>query len=587
MLDKFLDYGRQENLFQEPGFDTKMVRWVIECDESGIFKGVVPLGEDKKGQKFSGVPHLSQGELTSGKSSRSHFLVESLQTMIEWHPTGASERDIEKTQQKHCFFKEMLREAGKEIGILHSAWLLLNNQEQKNLIQERLQQLEPKPKPTDSAVVRVNGQNPLRSPAWHSWWKQYRQELQGAKPAKSAQERLSFLSGAPVIPVPTHPKIKGTSSVGGLATGDVLVGFDKDAFTSFGLKQSANAAMSEVEAKQYSDVLNYLIGNQRFRFGNTLCVYWYSQKIESEEDPLFFLEKGDDSPSAIDAIAPKKILKSLREGNKVEKLQSAYYSTLLSGNSGRVMIRAWEETSFETLLDNIAKWFEDFSIVHREGGKLAPSPKFMAVVGATVRDLKEAPSPMIVDLWQAATLGRDIPESAFAKTFLRIKNAILKDDPIQHASIGLLKAYHCRKHRKLGKEEPMQPYLNPEHPEPAYHCGRLLAILARLQRSALGDVGAGVVQRYYGAACQTPSLTIGRLMTNAKNHLNKLDSLGLADWYEQQIAAIMGAMQDGIPATLTLEEQSLFALGYYQQLARPPKSKKDENSSENDTQGHE
>ena len=112
----------------------------------------------------------------------------------------------------------------------------------------------------------------------------------------------------------------------------------------------------------------------------------------------------------------------------------------------------------------------------------------------------------------------------------------------------------------------MQAYVNPEHPSPAYHCGRLLAVLARLQRAALGDVGAGVVQRYYTAASQTPGLVLGRLAANAKNHLNKLDG-GLSHWYENQIADVLSRVRDTVPRTLTLEQQSLFALGYYQQLA--------------------
>ena len=112
----------------------------------------------------------------------------------------------------------------------------------------------------------------------------------------------------------------------------------------------------------------------------------------------------------------------------------------------------------------------------------------------------------------------------------------------------------------------MSAYLNKEHPEPAYQCGRLLAVLAGLQRAALGDVGAGVVQRYYVAASQTPGLTLGRLFNNAKNHLNKLDD-GLAYRYENRIAEIMSRIQDRIPSTLNLDQQSLFALGYYQQIA--------------------
>lgn len=112
----------------------------------------------------------------------------------------------------------------------------------------------------------------------------------------------------------------------------------------------------------------------------------------------------------------------------------------------------------------------------------------------------------------------------------------------------------------------MKAHLNPEHPSPAYHAGRLMAVLASLQNRALGDVGAGVVQRYYAAASSTPALVLGRLIRGAQYHLNKLDK-GTAIWYEQLLASIMGKLGDGLPSTLTLEEQSLFALGYYQQRA--------------------
>jgi CRISPR-associated protein Csd1 len=91
-------------------------------------------------------------------------------------------------------------------------------------------------------------------------------------------------------------------------------------------------------------------------------------------------------------------------------------------------------------------------------------------------------------------------------------------------------------------------------------------VLAGLQRSALGDVGAGVVQRYYPAASQTPGLMLGRLIANSHNHLSKLEG-GLPWWYQQRIAEIMSRIGDRAPRTLDLEGQGLFALGYYQQLA--------------------
>lgn len=112
----------------------------------------------------------------------------------------------------------------------------------------------------------------------------------------------------------------------------------------------------------------------------------------------------------------------------------------------------------------------------------------------------------------------------------------------------------------------MSAYLNETHPSPAYHCGRLMAVLAQLQYSALGDVGAGVVQRYYAAASATPALVLGRLLRGAQYHLNKLEG-GLPHYYEKQIGQIMAQLGDSIPGTLSLEDQSLFALGYYQQKA--------------------
>jgi CRISPR-associated protein Csd1 len=80
-------------------------------------------------------------------------------------------------------------------------------------------------------------------------------------------------------------------------------------------------------------------------------------------------------------------------------------------------------------------------------------------------------------------------------------------------------------------------------------------------------VGAGIVQRYYAAASSTPALVLGRLVRTSQFHLNKLDP-GLAHWFEDRIAGIWGRIKDNPPRTLNLEEQSLFAMGYYQQLAQ-------------------
>lgn len=385
-----------------------------------------------------------------------------------------------------------------------------------------------------------------------------------------------FMTGGLVNPVSTHPKIEKLSDVGGLPTGDVLIGFDKDAFRSYGLEQAANASLSEESAAVYSAALNFLIKNHSRRLAGAKVVHWFKKRIPAADDPYAFLEEATGPQGANDADElhaqhkAAELLDAIRSGRRPDLAGNHYYALTLSGASGRVMVRDWMEGQFEELAGNVAIWFKDLAIVHREGGHAAPAPKFLAVLGSTVRSLDDLPAPFVAKMWRVAVKDEPIPLVALAKALARAKVDLMQNEPANHARMGLIKAYHIRKAEKEGDKEMAQelrPYLNEGHPSPAYQCGRLLAVLAALQRSALGDVGAGVIERYYAAASATPALVLGRLVRTSHFHLAKLSSPGLAHWYESKSAAIWGQIMGSVPRTLTLEEQSLFALGYYQQMA--------------------
>ena len=122
----------------------------------------------------------------------------------------------------------------------------------------------------------------------------------------------------------------------------------------------------------------------------------------------------------------------------------------------------------------------------------------------------------------------------------------------------------------------MKPELNELENDPAYLYGRIMAILANIQYAALGDVGAGVVQRYYAAASATPGLVLGRLVRLAQTgHLPKIESKGWRISLEKQLAEAWSRLIAKPPATLSLQEQTLFAMGYYQQTAQRFTSTKD------------
>lgn len=585
MLNELVDYARK-NLDSEPGYTTRTARWLADISTDGQLINVLPLGDDK-GEQTPRCPEMHN--MNAG--GRAHFLVETLQTVTLLCKPNEDEKKMAGSREKQLFFIDMVRQATATTEILVPLRQFLSNAEQIELLRSRL--AAEKAKPTDWLRWRIAGTDPLQDVSVLDWWRMWREADQGKgkgeekpKRGKKADEfffgsvpsgMVCFLSGEVLQPLPTQPKITGLSGVGGLGTGDVMVGFDKSSFCSFGLEQANNAAMGEKPAREYVDALNHLIKNHSRKLANALVVHWFKEPIRKEEDPLWFLSEPPELTEGTAQQSAREILESIRKGQRPVPANNHFYAMTVSGASGRVMVRDWMEGSFDELVTRIEQWFSDLEIVARDGGKSAPEPKFMAVCGSIMRDLKDLPAPTATTLWRAALAGLPIPQPIIAQAMARFRTELIEDKPFNHARMGLIKSYFIRK----GGDHQMSVYLNKEHPEPAYQCGRLLAVLAGLQRAALGDVGAGVVQRYYVAASQTPGLTLGRLFNNAKNHLNKLDG-GLTYWYEGQIAEIMSHIQDRIPSTLNLDQQSLFALGYYQQIAANRAGK---NNDTNDTKG--
>jgi len=596
MLELLLKYAVDHGLEPEPGFKSKDVRWAIVCDSSGRFLDVVELGEvgasRNPGKNFAKSPDLSQGELIAGGTTRSHFLVDTAEVVACYDPKAEKSgylSEAHKAAQKHQYFIKLLREAASAMPGLTSLADCLSDSYVTREIRDRLK--AHKVKPTDKVTFRLGSTFPLESDQWHEWWREFRTDLSAGSSADKIPARKGLKQTESLMrcfatselgkPMATHPKIEGLADVGGIASGDVLIGFDKEAFRSYGLEQSANAAVTEEGAAAYRAALNELIRKHGQRLAGARIVHWFQQKVEQRDDPLAWLVEGADLQELDAEERARQLLHSIRTGKRTDLMTNRYYALTLSGAAGRVMVRDWMEGQFEDLVQNVSDWFRDLAIIRRDGGGLAASPKFLAVMGATVRDLKDLPGPFVAKMWRVAARAESVPRFALAQALLRTRAGIMENEAFNHARMGLLKAYHLRNNRQIGGNqmtEDLKPDLNENHPSLAYQCGRLMAILAELQRRALGDVGTGVVQRYYAAASTTPALVLGRITRLSQFHLNKLES-PLARWYETKIAGIWGRLKNGPPRTLDLEEQSLFALGYYQQIA-DMRTKKSGNSTD-------
>ena len=113
--------------------------------------------------------------------------------------------------------------------------------------------------------------------------------------------------------------------------------------------------------------------------------------------------------------------------------------------------------------------------------------------------------------------------------------------------------------------------LNSNDRHPAYLYGRLLRIFEEIQYSALGDVNANVVDKFYGTFSAAPALVFARLFSNAQNHLRKLrgDKPGAAVDLDKRLTEVTKILPASPPSgTLSLVDQGRFALGYYHQKAK-------------------
>jgi CRISPR-associated protein Csd1 len=115
--------------------------------------------------------------------------------------------------------------------------------------------------------------------------------------------------------------------------------------------------------------------------------------------------------------------------------------------------------------------------------------------------------------------------------------------------------------------------------DPAYVTGRLFALLEKIQTdSANGDLNATIKDRYFSSASATPGIVFPRLLRLSQHHLARMDT-GQKIYYEKQIGDVMGKL-NGFDHHLNLEQQGLFAVGYFHQRQDLYTSRKKEGDTE-------
>jgi CRISPR-associated protein Csd1 len=382
-----------------------------------------------------------------------------------------------------------------------------------------------------------------------------------------------------------EPKIKGVA--GAQTSGALIVSFNASAFTSYGKEQSFNAPVSLAAAFKYTNALNHLLADRTRRtgLGDTTVVYWADQesRVSAATLDLLSMLVGTVVTEADAPAAPtedqrrleeaRQLLSQLRSGAaniamEPDDIPTRFFILGLSPNASRLSIRLWVEGDATTVQQNLGAHIRDLALTDTRNDRQLAVWNLVTATGRADHDpggrvkydTKHVSPQLAGDLLRSVLTGAPYPQSLLATMIRRIRS----DGEVALARVSAIKAVLVRNSRPRGAPMEVPLQLDPLLPDPAYRCGQLFALLEKAQSDSLGgDLNSTIKDRYFSSASATPALVFPRLFRLNNHHLAKL-SHGNKIYYQRLMAS---ALREpfSFPRQLSLEQQGMFIVGYFQQ----------------------
>jgi CRISPR-associated protein Csd1 len=599
ILHALYELAQQEGLVSDPDYEFKPVAWLVRVDKGGTLLSIESThylpegrGRQKPRPTAKAFPVPRQPGRTSG--DRAFFLCDKAEYVFGLDPQ--SDRDKRRPEGKLAarfdLFRDQVKRCADETGddgVRAVASLLAG------IAAGKVKVTLPEGCASNDLFAFVYAPDIDRLVHERDKARAYWSSERYVDGGGAAGEARCLVTGKRVSATGNFPLLKKVP--GGTQSGVALVSFNKRAFESYGWSENENAVISRDAAEACATALNRLLHpafpdpRPEHRGGtlprrnfvisdDTIVCFWASNaRADSFLDSLPFLMMGNDAGKVGD------LYRSVWKGKAV-KLDdaAAFYALTISGTQGRAIVRDWFESSVAEVAVNVARHFADLAIVRNtpapKGTDLPPQIPLRVLLGALASPGESGgvPGQLGADFVAAALRGTRYPLSILQRALERMRAEMGRQDEQgvegwrakerNDARAALIKAVLRRNMPFKEIEETMDP----TNTNPGYLLGRLMAIIERLQQAALGDVSAGIVDRYFAAASATPRAVFTRLLKNARHHASKAKDdpqmSGTAGWLERQIDEIASRFDpkhNGFPAYLDLVQQGLFVLGYHQQ----------------------
>jgi CRISPR-associated protein Csd1 len=375
-----------------------------------------------------------------------------------------------------------------------------------------------------------------------------------------------------------EPKIKG---VGGAQPGGaLLVSFNASAYESYGKSQSFNAPVGTAITDKYTKALNHLLEqrNRRVTLGDSTVVFWadHQNVLEDAMSEMFSEPMPDEGPIIEEdqerVRQARLLLTQLRDGTGATEINpdgqpTKFFLLGLSPNASRIFVRLWVEADAAELRRRLGQHLRDVELLDPREKRLLTLRRIAYETGRAYKEngkLKFDPktiSPQLAgDLARSVLTGAANPQSLLATMIRRIHS----DGEVAYARVAAIKACLNRNSRLRGNPLEVKVKLDPAETNVAYNCGRLFALLEKVQTDSAGsELNTTIKDHYFSSASTTPALVFPRLFRLSQHHLAKLET-GQKIYYDRRLSEVMGVI-DQFPRQLALEDQGKFVIGYFHQ----------------------
>jgi CRISPR-associated protein Csd1 len=586
ILQELVALAHREGLY-DPDYVPKEVRWVIHLGPEGQFLGVPATEglEDAKGKVRPKVMQVPRAPVrTSG--SMAFYLVDKAEYVLGFDPEDKPNKR-EKLKHHLALFAENLEnllvlEPGDPA--LTAVLAFLNNEEARNRCVAEVRDLVV---PNDLFAFKVTAISGSSMQLVHerdevrSAWSRLRRPSEPEETSPVA----CLVCGEQAVPVLVHPQVKRVP--GGTTSGIALVSFNAPAFESLGYAGNENAPVCQGCAEAYGTALERLfhpqytapggtvLGRRSFRLSDDTAVVCWASGDHTFPDEFGGIDFAD--PAKAEAL-----FESVHSGRGVS-LEDAtpFHALIVTGGQGRATLRGYHQTTVGVVASNLLSFFADIEIIPRFPKSPRWPPLSWLVRSLAAQGKFENVDPDLASrMFLAILSGSPFPPTILREAVSRIRAEPENPDRGQYKHtrerLALIRATlnrqfrsrdeHKNRHRiksLITREIPVM--LDPNCKNNAYCLGRLFAVLEKLQGEAINNPGATITDRFYGSASATPAAVFATLLRKAQHHLAKLDG----PYYAILIQQILDLLEpdNAFPSTLALEEQGLFALGYYHQKA--------------------